>query len=400
MYIFAEPVTEDQIQEIQSENDAEIAEYERRMMGIQEDMGAATQHDEDDKWADMQADVEEEMDKDEVSMNSQDDQNVSSEEAKQANPEDDDSEAVDKGPLWESARSDQSQDEPILAAANKDDVEDENEDQDVNESEEADSMEEEQEFREDPEGLSESGVSVDEEASELMAASEASPYGEDVALGEGLPTGAADDDTLEGHNGNNKVEYSPRVDGAVAEGESEPETEDTLSSPDQRPEHGSSDLGEQSAAVTNEESFKAANVTSENSAAPAAADISHSQEVLAITLTIRNKVNDRYVIRPENLSSRDKWTVEHAIAEVGDKSKAWKLYQASQTRRAKALERDDDDGNKTVDWFIRNLRQMSDKGQRWRQEQDELDRSRPKFILSQSSAKGEILDAGNSDVEI
>lgn len=402
MYIFAEPVTEDQIRDIQSENDAEIAEYERRVMGIQQDIGAATQHDEDGRWADMQADVEEEMDKDEVSLSSQDDQSVASEEAKQDNPEVKDSKAVDKGPLWKSARSEGSQDEPIVAVANEDDVEGEheNEDQDVSEREEADSMEEEQGSREDPEEFLEDGVGADEEASELTAASKIFLDEDDMALGEELPTGSAKENTLGGHDSNTEVEYPSGADDAETEGERVSDTEDTFSISEQSPEDDSSDLGEQSAAVTNKESIMATNVPSEKSAAAAAADISHSQEVLAMTLTIRNKVNDRYIVRPENLSSRDTWIVEHAIAEVGDKSKAWKLYQASQARRAKALERDDDDDeNKTVDWFIRNLRQMSDKGQRWRQEQDKLDRSRPKFILGRSSANGEILDTGNPDTE-
>src|SRR5208282_6692112 len=96
-------------------------------------------------------------------------------------------------------------------------------------------------------------------------------------------------------------------------------------------------------------------------------------EVLAMTLTIRNKVNGEYVVRPTKMTSTDKWTVEYALAEVNS-SRARNLYERAKERRRKALSNEKDD--KKNDWnsqYIENLRRLSQKGREWRRSQNEID---------------------------
>ncbi|KAL9030071.1 MAG: hypothetical protein Q9196_001762 [Gyalolechia fulgens] len=115
--------------------------------------------------------------------------------------------------------------------------------------------------------------------------------------------------------------------------------------------------------------------------------IPRQNEVLAFTLTIRNKVNGAYVLRPTNLRSRDKWSIEYSLDEVANPQRATSLYHACQLRRKKKLdagqERSKDDDQ--VDGYIRRLRQLSRAGAQWRRRQDEQDRKLPVRILGQES---------------
>jgi len=110
--------------------------------------------------------------------------------------------------------------------------------------------------------------------------------------------------------------------------------------------------------------------------------------ILAMTLTIRNKVNGSYVQRPENLSSADKWTVEYALAEVPDQSRARALYEATQKRRWLALHKKKDEDKS--DWnnrYLESIKQFSRQGREWRSEQDEIDRAAPIKVLGVRDGK-------------
>ena len=50
--------------------------------------------------------------------------------------------------------------------------------------------------------------------------------------------------------------------------------------------------------------------------------------ILAMTLTLRNKVNGSYILRPENLTKDDDWSVEYTLSPVAEERRAWALYQA------------------------------------------------------------------------
>ncbi|KAI9842091.1 MAG: hypothetical protein M1838_003275 [Thelocarpon superellum] len=101
---------------------------------------------------------------------------------------------------------------------------------------------------------------------------------------------------------------------------------------------------------------------------------SHDRPILAMTLTIRNKVNGQYVIRPETLQESDLWSVEYALAEIQTQTRAWSLYRACRERRKKALDSADEDGaDAAANFYVRRLWEMSKKGKKWRRQQDLAD---------------------------
>lgn len=70
MYVFAEPVTEEQVAEIQSRNSAQVQEFERKVLNLTRGNGSETNHAQklDPNWEKIQADVQEAMEKDELSV--------------------------------------------------------------------------------------------------------------------------------------------------------------------------------------------------------------------------------------------------------------------------------------------------------------------------------------------
>lgn len=104
-------------------------------------------------------------------------------------------------------------------------------------------------------------------------------------------------------------------------------------------------------------------------------------EVLAMTLTVRNKVNGKNVQRPFELSSTDDWSVEYVLLEVPDVERAQSLYQACKRRRPgdKETRRPAEDRK-----YIQSLRKLSRQGAAWRKEMDEKDKASPRVVLEQS----------------
>ena len=117
--------------------------------------------------------------------------------------------------------------------------------------------------------------------------------------------------------------------------------------------------------------------------------IPEGKDVLAMTLTIRNKVNGEYVARPEKLRSRDKWTIEYALEDVSPR-RAGLLYQACKTRRAKTLNKArKDDSAAWNTRFMQNLWDLSKKGKKWREKQNKLDGESPRKVLDFGNMKAE-----------
>jgi hypothetical protein len=106
--------------------------------------------------------------------------------------------------------------------------------------------------------------------------------------------------------------------------------------------------------------------------------ISGEDNVLAMTLTIRNKVNGRYVDRPNNINEKTDWLVEYALAEVPSSQQANKLYAAAKLRReqvlTKAKDKGQDDRNNI---FIENIKKLSRKGREWLKRQEKLEADLP-----------------------
>ena len=320
----------------------------------------------------MQADVENEMEKDEISLDNPDNEIFPSciaEESK--NVDDGETEALDKDPSWESLDTQKLNDDPIAAPVDHEESEEHSSEHDtLIESEEEDKVDAQQaseagpdafttlveRFEEDQGTTETDGVGLRGEK-EVKTEVDIFSHVENVQAIEGTEACTATKSPLVAEN---------------IEGESLHEEEHRRTQADD--------------SVTSEADAPFLDLAAKDQPSP-----SITEEVLAMTLTIRNRVNDSYVLRPENLSAGDKWSVEYAMAEVGDRGKAWSLYQASQSRRRKALEHDEEaDENKRLDGFMRNLRDLSEKGEKWRQEQDKRDKGRPIVVLGQSTPSGEL----------
>ena len=372
MYIFAEPVTDEQIQAIQSENDAEISAYERKVFGLHEDNASNDQEDDDGKWADMQADVENEMEKDEVSLNNPDSEVVTSSTMEEPKPLDNgETEALDKGPLWESVGAQKGDDEPVAALVDDEEVEEPNSENDtLSESGKEDIVDGQQ----TPEARMDASTSL------------AEGFEEDHGVTEKNEVRMDGEQEVE-----NEVDNSSDVESGKAIKGTQPYTATNSSLATESIEGEAPHEEDHRRMHADDRIALEADAPFLDSAAKDQPSPSTTEEVLAMTLTIRNRVNDSYVLRPENLSAGDKWSVEYAMAEVGDRGKAWSLYLASQARRRKAMDHDEEtDENKRLDDYMQNLRDLSEKGEKWRQEQDERDKGRPVVVLSQSSPLGEM----------
>jgi len=100
-----------------------------------------------------------------------------------------------------------------------------------------------------------------------------------------------------------------------------------------------------------------------------------SRELLAMTLTIRNKVDNVYITRPDNLCAGSDWAVEYSIEEIDEDDQAWSRYEESCDRLSKAYVSSDE--KKLAGWYsshyMRQLYKLSVKGRLWREEQDRID---------------------------
>ncbi|KAI5924143.1 mitochondrial protein Pet127-domain-containing protein [Camillea tinctor] len=69
--------------------------------------------------------------------------------------------------------------------------------------------------------------------------------------------------------------------------------------------------------------------------------------LMGLVLTVKNKVNGRYVIRPERLGKEDDWTVEYNIEELEPK-RARNIYSQCKERRRKTFQ---DTEDKDKEWY-------------------------------------------------
>ncbi|TRX96282.1 hypothetical protein FHL15_003006 [Xylaria flabelliformis] len=103
-------------------------------------------------------------------------------------------------------------------------------------------------------------------------------------------------------------------------------------------------------------------------------------ELLALTLTIKNKVNGAYVDRPDILHEQDKWTVEYEIQEM-ELPRAQTIYTQLKERRRKAL---NDTGDKDAEWykmFQGNLDTLTKKGRAFREKESQKSEGRPMYMV-------------------
>lgn len=120
--------------------------------------------------------------------------------------------------------------------------------------------------------------------------------------------------------------------------------------------------------------------------------------LLAMTLTVRSRVNGNYVERPENLGPEDKWKIEYSLAEIPLPSRAWALYDATKARRKKIFDRinsTDDDKSadeekksaRRGDGYIELLKQLSRKGRELRNNIEEATSDKEKVVVGEPYRK-------------
>ncbi|KAL7625502.1 hypothetical protein AAE478_004722 [Parahypoxylon ruwenzoriense] len=152
-----------------------------------------------------------------------------------------------------------------------------------------------------------------------------------------------------------KDEQSPsQEDGSSQDSgtQTEPETQD-------KTESVQSETGEADAQGSSQQS-------SDTTSDASSKEDEEDANLLGMVLTIKNKVNGQYVIRPEKLTKADDWTVEYNIEDILGK-RAKTIYQQCQSRRRKIFA---DTGDKEAEWyrmFCGDLSKHTEAGRRFRQ---------------------------------
>ncbi|PNH30815.1 hypothetical protein VD0002_g8283 [Verticillium dahliae] len=416
-YIFARPVTDEEVAQVQNSNQAAVAEFERKLMGIEQEENEAEASELDiepqpaqeeemadtpeetrqqtlEFWEEMQDKVEEAVENDALGVNHV-------REAIQS--------ALEQSGLLKarSAEEAQSYVESLLDALTGSQASDASkaaEDEYPAVSSELASPDTVIEVPAGEDSVTEGGQarlgfaeepqSSVEEADSASSALESSTRSSDLSLKELI------------------LRVAERID-------NRPETEETTLTPEQaaseisklgeferllvklvetKHEKSSSETTEDVAPALSPESNETpAEAANEASAADKTAPAAEEQpkeepledivgdEILGMHLTVRNKVDNKYVTRPERPKDRSsrplRWTLEYSIEEIPAQS-AKRIYQSIQTRRKKALKSDSDDrSNQWRQMWQGKLQDMSQRGRRFRQKEDAHGRKNPVHLF-------------------
>ncbi|KAL9610311.1 MAG: hypothetical protein Q9167_004973 [Letrouitia subvulpina] len=373
MYIFAEPVTEDQIKNIQTHNDARLQKLKQEILGLDRPDPQGNEN-EGRGWAELQANVQDAMDKDIRDPINESSNSIQHDESSQEH------EVPGTSPLSVRVSAEKSPENPTFQVV-------EGENNEVIERTKArvdDDLEEN--FRSD----NNEAASADKN---IGGNSNGETYTEGKPSVE-LVSGKSQDYTLpfEGSNGADKENVNGEAASLSEYTQStQPEVEgaDKLGSDAERLKmiDMSKPLAPSSADSRDGFTSQGDDTILEN---PSQEDTTKLRrpgpEVLAMTLTIRNKINGLYVLRPDELKSEDDWSVEYSLEEVLQPGRAWSLYQACQMRRRKKheeLDSREQDGEE-LSYYVRKLRQMSREGAEWRKQMDKKDRQVPVRVLGRS----------------
>lgn len=352
MYIFVEPVTEAQVEEIQARSSEKIKEFERNLLGLHGGIQSSTARLGDDAsdWADIQDSVQEAMYRDELDLVKDEEDRAIIEPKRDARNEEDIA-ASGEGTRDKFEMEDGKPDTKDL----KDDVE---------------AMENRQEREID--SASERKTDEDEEKSKA-----------DLNTGNGEERGDAESNTYAEVLGVAEDSQGAREDEIAGN------PSDTLDIQQQyaQLQAARADAIELSEEHVNTQSLSLPENAGREQEAPVSItkeEVLEQGELLAMTLTIRNKVNAEYVTRPDILTASDTWTVEYSLSEIKHADQAWDLYRACQKRRMKKLVPDEDE---EISRYIQELREMSQRGAIWRRVMDEGDKLRPPNVLGQELPK-------------
>lgn len=335
MYIFVEPVEEKEIDRIQTTNKSEIEEFEARVLGIN---GA----EDESKSAD------------------------SSEAAEETEVEEED---IEQTPGTEDAEHAQKLvDDFANAALQEDDGDDEEEEDEVQDSDEDEDDEEEEEESEDEDDEDENDESDEEE--EVDQEDKESEVEEDAIVQAPEEGGKLDE------SAKTSLNETPLIDLESKQAESEADARDAFTIDEIK----DSISGQQQDDSPGNTTIRYVNT---NPHIPPKED---DREVFAMVLKLRNKINGRYIERPNNLNSKDSWEVEYQIAEVDTVEKARELYAASKLRRQQIFRKDTKDKDKKFRTaYSDKLLRIAKYHRAWREGVEAKEGLKPKIRLDKSS---------------
>lgn len=443
MYIFAEPVAEKDVERIQATNKLKIEEFEREVLGVT--TSKLTEEQKEAEWAKLRAKVEEEMQQDELGIENAEeaklqsglDELVMQEQYKaeellatttfedgEENEEDDEEDEVLIEQLEdgdeETLEEEEGQDEEILEEDEGHDEQSEGavvEDGDENlegndldeqtiidetladDAAESDESLEEQDLEEqdtaeknlsddlqeteESESLQERDVEEQTSAEEIVA--------QDLEEADRLKIIGDEEETLADEESTRADPEPPNINNDIAKltaaGTLSGSTikEAVKAAYAKRKAHQAKKRGNK--AKTSNKAKKTSNKASESTDGEATE--ATKNPLLAMTLVIRNKVNNKYVKRPESLEGHEKWDVEYALSEVEKLESAHKLYEMTKARRFKALTKSLDLSAKNA-WnntFIESIKKMNEKGRVWRDKQDKIEKRLPVKTLGVKGGK-------------
>lgn len=299
MYIFATPVTEDEIETLQTANKAQILKFEKAVMGLHGGVGEVLEEDEraeavDEagraEWEALQAEVEEQI---------QDDELIEQDVGQAGEP----NAAIEEN--------------TILAITR----EEEDADRRLNEL-----------LRE----VSEAEVKSDESTTSQTPGTAEPSSTRDLSDTSSVTARGLSEATFKEETGNKVMPANPLTSKSK-----------TKTKPHKTVKEGSS----------------------EGTGYP-----EDDEDLLAMYLTVRNKVDNEYVKRPEALTEDQNWTVEYALAQIPTESKGRILYNTVLKRRASVLtsrQRGEDSHHQRE--FRQVLKQLAEKGRNFRAKENAKD---------------------------
>lgn len=106
-----------------------------------------------------------------------------------------------------------------------------------------------------------------------------------------------------------------------------------------------------------------------------------SDDLFALSVTVRNKVNSKLVTRPEYLTAEDNWELEYDLVPM-EGPQVREMYKMCQKRRQFSLQgRGEDESDQTNNAYINQLRHISKRGRKFRAEEDKRDKEEGIIVL-------------------
>ncbi|KAF4628076.1 hypothetical protein G7Y89_g10079 [Cudoniella acicularis] len=415
MYIFATPMQETMIEKIQTSNKAKIEAFEKRVLGLHEE----TKEEKEAEWSSLQEKVEQSIEKDESDTGdkeSADDESplgVWDGDVEGDADQEDIEEEDEQGDEEEMGEVDEHGDEEIEEVdehGDEEEIEEENEqgdEEDVEEVDEQEGEEVEESRKSNPDSENiESNDSVEVEATNAVELANEPEMADETEEGEAhqIQPDANEAGSTNGSNMSTEERNAKDVDQVTSE-----ETHDgSLRDAEAVDSDGDQLVGKQE--LLSDEAIAAGGPDTEgdhakiSEVARAAMEQNNKSPapIMAMYLTIRNKVNGKYVDRPENLEADEEWKVEYALAEISDQEKVRLLYEASKQRRRNILDKGkmNKSSNEWNNRYIANIKKLNEKGRMHRKHLQEIEAKEPLRVLNTNHTFVKDVENGGKGKEV